>query len=337
MRRKAVGLSIPLLFVTAVLCAAFGSVQIPAGEILQSVFARITGSEEVLLSSHAVILYKIRIPRVLLALTTGAGLSMAGMTLQGLFRNPLADPYIIGISSGAAFGAAVAIATGFGQLLFGRAFVSVFAFGGALLALVLVTNLGRTGKKLRPVRVLLAGIAIGQLFAAGISMIMVFYANALERIVYWTMGSLSGNSLQNVLFCLVMVAVGYLVLRRHRKEMNLMLLGDDTARSMGVDTERVKRILLLAASFMTAVLVSFTGVIGFVGLMIPHIARLMTGSDHRTLLPLSALWGAIFLCISDTLARTLVSPLEIPIGVVTALFGAPFFLWLLTRSEGRSL
>lgn len=336
MRKRAVALSLPLLFLTAVLCAGIGSVKIPPGDILASVFAKITGSEEVLASSHAVILYSIRLPRVLLSLVTGAALSMAGMTLQGLFRNPLADPYIIGISSGAAFGAAVAIATGIGQAVFGSALISVFAFAGSLLALALVTGLSRSGRRLRQSRVLLAGIAVGQLFAAGLSVLMVFYANALERIVYWTMGSLAGNSLRTVLFCLAVVLAGYAVLFLHRREMNLLLLGDDTAKSMGVHTERVKRVLLVTASLMTAVLVSFTGVIGFVGLMIPHVARLLTGSDHRTLLPLSALWGAVFLCVSDTLARTLVSPLEIPIGVITALFGAPFFLWLLTRSEGRS-
>lgn len=335
LRKHAIALSIPLLILTAVLCAGIGSVRLAPQEIVRSVFSRIAGWEDPLIASHAVILYTIRLPRVLLALTTGAALSMAGMTLQGLFRNPLADPYIIGISSGAAFGAAIAIGTGIGQALFGGAVVSVFAFAGSLLALLLVTGLSKSGKHLRASRILLAGVAVGQLFAAGLSVLMVFYANALERIVYWTMGSLAGNSLSNVLFCLLIVVIGFLILMRYRTEMNLLLLGDDTAKSMGVATERVKRILLLTASLMTAVLVSFTGVIGFVGLIIPHVARLLTGSDHRTLLPLSALWGAVFLCISDTLARTVASPLEFPIGVITALFGAPFFLWLLTRAEGR--
>lgn len=337
MRKRAIALSVPLLILTAVLCAAIGSVQIPPGEILASLIARISGGQETLPSSHALILYTIRWPRVLLAMVTGAGLSMAGMTLQGLFRNPLADPYIIGISSGAAFGAAVALATGIGARLFGSLAVTLFAFGGSMLALFFVTGLSRKGKKLRQSRVLLAGIAIGQLFSAGLSILMVFYSDALRRIVYWTMGSLAGVALRHVLLCLFVLIAAYGVLHHYRREMNLLLLGDDAAKSMGVSTEKVKRILLFSASFLTAVLVSFTGVIGFVGLMIPHIARLSAGSDHRILLPLSALWGAVFLLVSDTIARTLASPLEIPIGVITALFGAPFFLWLLSRSEGGHL
>ncbi len=334
MKTRWVLISIPLLFFAAVLAATIGSAHIAVGEAFQSLAGKLVGAEEILPKTQAMILYGIRWPRVLLSLIAGAALATAGLALQGLFRNPLADPYIIGISSGSAFGAAVAIATGIGSSLLGNFTVTASAFLGALGALAFVYQLGREGKVLRQSRVLLAGISVGQLFAAGLSLMMVFYAKQMDKIVYWTMGSVAGNSMEVVLFCLGIVGLGYAIFHHYRMEMNLLLLGEDTAKSMGVNTESVKRILLLTASLVTASVVSFTGIIGFVGLIIPHIIRLLTGPDHRTLLPLTAIWGAIFLCFCDTLARTLASPLEIPIGIVTAIIGAPFFLWLLSRREG---
>lgn len=334
MKARWVLFSIPILFFTAVLAATIGSADIGMGEALRSLAGKWAGTGEILPKTQAVILYDIRWPRVLLSLVAGAALSTAGLALQGLFRNPLADPYIIGISSGSAFGAAIAITTGIGSSLLGNFAVTASAFTGALSALGLVYQLGREGKILRQSRVLLAGISVGQLFAAGLSLLMVFYAKQMDKIIYWTMGSIAGNSMEVVLFCLGIVALGYGILFCHRTEMNLLLLGEESARSMGVNTEKVKRIILLTASLITATVVSFTGIIGFVGLITPHVVRLLTGPDHRTLLPMSAMWGGIFLCLCDTLARTLTSPLEVPIGIVTAIIGATFFLWLLSRREG---
>lgn len=337
MKKRWVILSIPLVFIIAAVAATIGSANIPVGKALQSLAGKLIGAQEVLPGTKAMILYEIRWPRVLMSLITGAALSTAGLVLQTLFRNPLGDPYIVGISSGAAFGAAVALTTGIGSTLLGNFTVTAAAFTGALSALALVYQWGKEGKVLRQSRVLLAGIAVGQLFAAGLSMVMVFYAKQMDKIVYWTMGSLAGNSMQVVWFCLAVVTVGYGILHHYRTEMNLLLLGDDPAKSVGVNTERVKRILLVTASLITAAVVSFSGIIGFVGLITPHILRLFFGPDHRTLLPLSAMWGGIFLCICDTIARTLASPMEIPIGIVTASIGAPFFLWLLSQREGREV
>lgn len=337
MKRKPIGISVVLLLITTLICSTIGSADLEVWDVLCSIAMKIFGGAEILPDTQAMILYRIRLPRVLFAVVAGAGLSMAGLTLQGLFRNPLADPYIIGISSGSALGAAIAIATGVGSTLLGNLTTSVFAFIGAMAALGIVYQLGREGRTLRQGRVLLAGIAVGQLFSAGLSLLLVFYAQQMDKIVYWTMGSLAGNHMRTVLLCMVIALGGYIVMHVHRTEMNLLLLGEDTAKSMGVNTEQLKRILLITASFVTAVVVSFTGIIGFVGLIVPHIARFIIGPDYRTLLPASALWGGIFLSICDTAARTIASPLEIPIGIVTAMIGAPFFLWLLRGREGRGI
>lgn len=337
MKTRWVIVSIPMVIITAIVAATIGSADIAVGETLRSLAGRLTGAEELLTDTRAMILYEIRWPRVLMSLITGAALSTAGLVLQTLFRNPLADPYVIGISSGSAFGAAVALTTGIGSTFPGQVGVTLSAFTGALIALTLVYQMGREGKVLMQGRVLLAGVAVGQLFSAALSMLMVLYAKQMDKIIYWTMGSLAGNSMQVVLFCLVVVSAGLGILHHYRMEMNLLLLGDDSSKSAGVNTERVKRILLITASLMTATVVSFSGIIGFVGLVTPHVLRLIVGPDHRTLLPMSALWGGIFLCVCDTLARTLTSPLEIPIGVITASIGAPFFLWLLSRREGREV
>lgn len=337
MKVRWVALSVPLVFLTALLAATIGSAEIHFLDAFRSLGGKLVGAPEILPKTQAMILYSIRWPRVLLALTTGAALSMAGLTLQGLFRNPLADPYIVGISSGSAFGAAVAITTKVGSQYFGNLAVTGSAFLGAMAALWMVYRLGTEGRILRQGRVLLAGIAIGQLFSAGLSILMVFYSQQMDKVVYWTMGSLAGQPMQVVGLCAAIVVIGYAIIFHYRHEMNLILLGEDTANSMGVHTERVKRILLVTASLVTASVVSFTGIIGFVGLITPHIVRLLTGPDHRTLLPMSVMWGGIFLCWCDTLARTLASPLEIPIGIVTAIIGAPFFLWLLTHREGSEV
>lgn len=329
---------LPALVLTLAICSTIGSVELGTDLVFESVMAKALGWPEVLTKTQALILYGLRLPRLFLAAVAGGGLALSGLVLQGLFRNPLADPYILGISSGASLGAALAIATGLGAGLFGSLATSLVAFVFSLAVLALVMGVGRVGKVLRPARVLLAGIAIGQIASAGLSFLMVFHAEQLDRIVYWTLGSLAGKSVNQVAFVALVVFLGNLVFMSKSKEMDLMLLGEDTAQTMGVAVEATKRLLLLTASLVTATIVALTGAIGFVGLVVPHILRLIIGPGHRDLVPASGLWGGVFLCWADTLARTIFSPLELPIGVVTALVGAPFFVALLRRSRmGDSL
>lgn len=333
MRRKGLlFLGLPALLLTLGVCAAIGSVKLAPLTVFQSLAGKLMGRPEVLTRTEAMILYDIRLPRLFLAAGAGAGLALSGLVLQGLFRNPLADPYIMGISSGASLGAALAMATGFGTSLFGSLATSLLAFVFALAVLGLVMGVGRIGKVLRPARLLLAGIAIGQIASAALSFLIVFHAEQLDHILYWTMGSLAGKRIGQVVFVIVIVLMGVVVFFGKAREMDLMLLGEDTAQSMGVEVELTKRILLLTASLITATIVSFTGAIGFVGLVVPHILRLLMGPGHKALVPASGLWGGVFLCLCDTLARTLFAPLELPIGVVTALVGAPFFVSLLRKS-----
>lgn len=328
--------SLLVLVVLCMVCAAIGSASIDGLDVFRSLLAKMTGGMSPLAENQEIILYSIRWPRLLLSLIAGGSLAVAGLTLQGIFRNALADPYILGISSGASFGAALAIVTGWGVGLLGRFALTgtAFLFAGAALVFVLVLG-QRTS--LKQGRVLLAGVAIGQIFAAALSLLMVFNAEQMDKIVYWTMGSLQGNTMETVIFTAVVSVLCFILLWAHAPSMNLLLLGEDTAESMGVDTKRVKGILMTTASLLTAVIVSFTGTIGFIGLIVPHVVRIVIGPDHKWLYPLSYLWGAAFLCVADTVSRTLFSPLELPIGVVTALVGAPFFLWLLFRSRREAL
>ncbi len=313
-------------------CAAIGSASLAPKGVFQSLVSKCIGGASPLPENQTMILYTIRLPRIFLAVIAGGALSVSGLTLQGIFRNSLADPYILGISSGASFGAALAIVTGFGSFL-GKFAITGSAFLFSIISLLFVLFIGQ---KTSHSRLLLAGVAIGQIFAAALSLLMVFFAQQMDKIIYWTMGSLQGNSMDVILFTGTFTVLCFAILYFHFSPMNLLLLGEDTAESMGVETKKVKGILLLTASLLTAVIVSFTGTIGFIGLIVPHVARLVIGPDHKYLYPLSFLWGAGFLCLADTLARSAFSPLELPIGIVTALIGAPFFLWLLFRSRERS-
>src|SRR5947207_10731223 len=283
-------------------------------------------------ASTDVILFQLRLPRVLLAAVVGAGLAAAGAVFQALFRNPMADPAIIGVSSGAALGAVVVIVAG-GAAALGGLGVSAAAFVGAIVTAFLVYRLARIGPATHVATLLLAGIAIASLISGVISIVMSLSGQEIRSIYFWLLGGVGDRGWSSLEVATPLVAIGIAVAVVLVGDLNLMTMGEERASQLGSEVERFKRISLGAGALLAAAAVSVSGVIGFVGLMTPHIMRLVVGSDHRRLLPASILGGAIFLVLADLAARTVISPEELPVGAVTALLGAPFFLWLLRRQR----
>lgn len=286
--------------------------------------------------SAVTIVWKIRLPRVLLAMFSGSALALAGTTYQGLFRNPMAEPYVLGISAGAAFGGTLSIVFGM-SLAFGIGGTSAMAFIGAIATTFFVYNLGRVRGRTSMTHLILAGVAINSLLSSLISLMMIFNREKLDKIVLWTMGSFTSASWGKVILELIATSIGMTIIYAYGRDLNIMLTGEENAKYLGVNVEAVKRRLLIVSSFITAITVSISGIIGFVGLIIPHGVRLIVGPDHRVLIPYSALVGAIFLIIADTLARILIPPIEIPVGIITAIFGAPFFLYLLIKYKNENV
>lgn len=279
------------------------------------------------------ILLQIRLPRVLVAFLAGAALAVSGMAFQALFRNPLATPFTLGVSSGASLGAALYVWLGLSFSLPGLPGVAVFAFLGALAAIVTVYGLTRLRRGSSTATLLLAGVAVS-FFCSSLIMFVQYlsdYANSF-RILHWLMGGLDVLGYDAVLSMLPLVASGCAVLLYLTHELNLLTAGEDIAASRGVDVKRTQRLLFFATSLMIGGVVAFCGPIGFIGMMAPHICRLMIGDNHRYLMPATVLFGGLFLVVCDTLARTVIAPAEIPVGVLTALLGGPFFLWLLLTS-----
>lgn len=283
-------------------------------------------------SSKAIIL-NIRLPRVLLGILVGASLASAGTAFQGMFKNPMADPYVIGISSGAALGASIAIVLGLSTSFFGISFISLFAFLGSLITVFMVYFIAKVKSKIPVTTLLLSGIALGQFFTAIMSFLMVIYTKDMEKIIFWTLGSFSGKGWEPLIHISIPTIISIIILNFFSRDLNIILTGEQSAQSLGVEVEKVKMYILILSSFMTSMVVSVSGIIGFVGLIIPHIVRLIIGPDHRILLPASALVGGIFMIFTDTIARTIISPVEIPVGIITALFGGPFFIYLLRKKK----
>ncbi|WP_254523631.1 vitamin B12 ABC transporter permease BtuC [Natrinema caseinilyticum] len=284
--------------------------------------------------TYQFIVTQMRLPRIALAATVGFALAAAGTVMQGFFRNPLADPSIIGVSTGGATGAVAAIAFP-GLVPFGS--VHLAAFGGALTAAVVVYAIATEGGRTPVATLLLAGVAVQAFLGSVISFMLIHSGDGINEAIVWLMGSLRDRGWSDVAFALPVTLLGVLVLGAYARELNVLLLGEEDAHHLGVDVERTKLFLLALASVVTAAGVAVTGVIGFVGLVVPHIMRLIVGPDHRILFPTSALAGASFLVVTDTLARWPVGPTEVPVGIVTAALGAPFFLFLLTRQEVHSV
>jgi iron complex transport system permease protein len=328
-------LSLLLIFII-LLSVTMGSVKVPALRSIRILFQSILGLKTTGNETERVIILSLRFPRAILAGLVGAGLSVSGATLQALLRNPLADPYILGVSSGAAVGVIVAILMGLSTHSFGLPLAS---FVGAILTVIVVFYFGRQDGKIHPNTLLLAGVIIGSFLSALIMFfISVSQKEELHTIIFWLMGDFSFSNVRAILVILPYILLGILVLYLRSRQLNLILSGEENAVQLGVDVERLKVLSYLFASLITAASVSVCGLIGFVGLIIPHSVRLVFGPDHRLLIPSSALVGASFLIASDTFARTLLAPTELPVGVITAAFGGPFFIYLLrTRKVVRTL
>jgi iron complex transport system permease protein len=278
--------------------------------------------------SAETIVLELRLPRVLSALIVGSGLAVAGVTFQGLLRNPLADPYVLGTASGAALGAAIGVLLPIQVAVLGLGLVNVLAFVGALAAVLLVQRIAGSGGRSTLTTLLLTGYAVGSLLAAGLAMAMYVSGSQLRQILFYLLGSLAGSDWQSLAVGLPIVVVGSLLILARARTLNGLLLGDDTALHLGVDVRRERAILLGLASLVTAAAVALAGLIGFVGLVVPHVVRLLVGPNARLVLPLSALFGASFLILADLIARI---PGELPVGIVTAVIGAPVFILLLRR------
>jgi iron complex transport system permease protein len=282
-----------------------------------------------LFPTERTILFSIRLPRIISAGIVGAALSAAGVVYQGLLCNPLADPYILGISGGSAVGAIIAIITGASLIPLG---IPGLAFFGALFTIFLVYGIAGTKKELHSTTLLLAGVIVNAFFSAVIMfLISTTSGRNLHSVMFWLMGDLSLAEWNEITMAGLFLIIGFTVIYSYSRHLNLIVAGEDTAMQLGVNVEHTKKILLLTASLITGVAVSVSGIIGFVGLIIPHIMRMLFGSDHRLLLPSSALFGASFLIVADTIARTIIAPAELPVGVITALCGAPYFIYLLRR------
>ena len=318
---------VPLGIVAALSAFLFGS----SGVSLSELIGLITGTAE---PYTAIIFFSIRLPRAILALVSGGALGISGACLQGMFKNPMADSYVIGVSSGAALGATIALAFGSAVAFLGFGAVSLLAFLGALAAVSVVYRLAKIHGKVSTFSLLLAGVAVSTLCSALVYCIMILFRDKMEHIVMWTMGSFSSASWDKVIVGVPAMLVSSVLCLFFARDLNIMLQGDEAARHLGVDAGRVRRRLILLTTVATASAVSVSGIIGFVGLIVPHIMRLILGPDHRQLLPVSFFGGGIFLLIADTISRVVVQSQEIPVGVVTALIGVPFFLFLLRRGRG---
>lgn len=272
------------------------------------------------------IIFEIRLPRVLFAISVGGGLSIAGAVFQSVLLNPLAEPYILGISSGATFGVVL-------SFIIGLTFIGtqVFSFGGALLVISLVYLLGKRFGELEPNQLLLSGVMIGAFFSAGILLLMILLNDSLRMAVYWLVGNLSLAKKENLVFILPITFVVSLFLILNSYKYNLLSLGDESAQQLGLNVKQIKKISYIVVSLMVGTLVSVSGIIGFVGLLIPHVCRMILGTDNRIVFPASFFIGAGYLTIADTIARTVAAPIEIPVGAITAIIGAPVFIYLLRK------
>ena len=276
------------------------------------------------------IFWQLRLPRVLMSVLVGAVLSVCGAAYQSIFRNPLTDPYVLGVSSGASLGAAVAILLGLEAFLWG---VGGMALAAALATVWLIYRIASIGNRMHTTTLLLTGVCLTLLISALISFLMVLNKEKMDSIIFWTMGSFGSSSWTDVAVMAPVAVAGMGVVLWYSRDLNLLLAGSEAAKSMGCEVEKVKRVLLLATTLMVAFAVSSCGVIGFVGLIVPHAVRLVAGADNRRVVPYSMLCGALFVLVCDTLARYLLRPSELPVGSLTSMVGAPMFIYLLYRNK----
>ncbi len=336
-KRKASGLKIIVLSLLLIIIAIFavtqGSVKIPVSQVVKIII----GSNDTALikPSYIFIVNQVRLPRIILSILVGGVLSVIGTVFQAVFKNPMADPYVMGVSSGAAFGATIGIIFGLGISIAGLGIVSVMAFIGAFATMLLVYQLSKVGGRVSTTGILLAGIVVNAILSSMISFLMLMNHNDIDKIVTWTMGSFNASSWDHVkLFILPMlIGVGYML--SLSRELNTLVISENDAKNMGVNVERIKKGTLVVASMLAALSVSVSGIIGFVGLIVPHLFRMIFGSDHRILLPVSFIGGGLFMVICDTMARSLLGNMEIPVGIITSIIGGPFFLLILQKHKKK--
>ncbi len=324
-----------LLLVSVVLSVGIGTVWIAPGQILRVFWHHLTGHGAA--DAFDTIIWGFRLPRILLAVLVGAALAVAGALMQALFHNPMADPYIVGVSSGAALGAVLTVALGFSATVGLLNVLSLAAFLGGLAITLLVYSLSRRGGRVPVGTLLLTGIAIGGLVQAVTSFLLLQRGQSeLREVMGWLMGSLANREWSHVQALLPYVAVGVVLALLRQRDLNILALGDETAHYLGINLERTKLMMLFIASLLAAAAVAVSGIIAFVGLIIPHLMRLLVGPNHRVLLPACLLCGGLLLVWADVLARTLIPGGELPIGIVTSVLGSPFFLYLLHRRESKA-
>jgi len=322
-------LMILILLALCVVSLSVGSVHIELRSVFHALVNAFTGNFFVS-SEEELILFSVRLPRIIFAGIVGASLALGGVVFQAMLRNPLADPYILGISGGSALGAIIGIVIGASSFYLG---VPLLAFVGALATVFLVFIVaGSAREALQDNSLLLSGVVVNAFFSAAILFFLsVVNSMELHSITFWLMGDLSRASAREIYVAGICLIIGFVVLYAQSLKLNLLVQGEETATHLGVHVERTKQGLLIITSLMISVAVSLAGIIGFVGIMVPHAMRLVFGSDHRLLLPVSALFGASFLILADTIARVVLAPAELPVGVITALCGAPYFIFLLKR------
>ncbi|MCJ8013182.1 iron ABC transporter permease [Paenibacillus sp. KQZ6P-2] len=338
------GIGIVLLVLTLLICLGIGSVALPVKDIVLIVLHRLPWIGDAIQPtwnpSFEQIIINVRLPRVLLGMLVGAALAVAGSGFQGVLRNPLADPFTLGVSSGSAVGASILIYFGMQYSVLGAWTLPVVAFVTGSLTLFGVMALAREGGRIPTNSLILSGVVMSSFLGAVVSFLTAMSKQTVNEILFWTMGSLSMRGWSYTAILLPYFLVGFVFIWSRARSLNLLSLGERQAAHLGVNVEGLKISVLLVSTLLTAAAVSMAGVIGFVGLVIPHVIRLIVGPDYRFIIPLSAIGGGIFLVWADTLARSVLAPTEIPLGVVTAFVGAPFFGYLLYRSKkqrrGRS-
>jgi iron complex transport system permease protein len=331
-------LLLAILGLALVLNVAAGAIAVPPLALLQRVVERLTGWN--LLAdwpeAFEIIVFRIRLPQTILISITGAALAGSGAAYQALFRNPLADPYLIGVASGAGLGAVAAMALRETGLALGLYMVPIGAFSGALLTVGIVYALAHLRGAETTTTLILAGIAVSSFATALTSFLMLRSQGELHRAVAWLLGGATMSGWEPVVAAAPYIGLGLIVLVITAYAMNVLQFGEEQASQLGLPVRRVKTLIILSASLATAAAVAFSGIIGFIGLIVPHLIRLIWGADYRHLLPLSALGGAAALLLADVLARLIMAPQELPVGIITALVGAPFFLWILLRAPRRA-
>ncbi|MNI07625.1 Hemin transport system permease protein HmuU [compost metagenome] len=331
------GVGIVLLLLSIMLSLSIGTAKLPLMHIAGILIKNMPGFGDYIhvnwLESSEQIIMKVRFPRVVLGILIGASLSVAGAAFQGVLRNPLADPYTLGVSSGASVGAAFLIYFGLQYAVLGQWSIPITAFVTATISLFLVLKLAQIDGKLKMETLILSGVVMQAFLGAIVSFMVSISDQVINEIVFWMMGSLAMRGWSFISVVAPYLAVGFVILISYARSMNLFALGERQAAHLGVHVERTKLVVLVVATMVTAAAVSVAGVIGFVGLIVPHIVRLLVGPDYRLILPLSAIGGGIYVLWADTIARTLLSPTEIPLGVITAFLGAPFFAYLLHKHK----